>query len=241
MDVQTQFDSLAQLLPTVQALKNSILSAAKVMPVVILVPAFGLRALPWGARVGLAVTLGFSVIPALSQPSTLPLGPAIAIQVVSGLPIALSAAVVLWAASMAGGLLDELRGSKEHSHVPAVDAGTSPTGTLFGLAAAAVFLQTGGAGRVVVALNCETQEIHSLLARVVHDLLSGVHIAIALAVPFVIASVIFDVATAFVARALGPIALQSLWAPLKTLFMLVCVAVMLERVLSMIVMLTSQY
>lgn len=238
--MQTQFDSLAQLLPTSQALRASILGAAKVMPVVVLVPAFGLRAMPWGARLGLALTLGLSVAPALSHASALPLGLAVTLQALSGLPVALSAAVVLWAASMAGGLVNESRHARELSHLPVVAADTSPTGTLFGLVAAIAFLQTGGTGRVIAALNRETPEVHGMLTRVVHDLLSGVHIAIALAVPFLVASVLFEVAATLVARALGSLSLQSLWAPLRTLFILLFLAVMLERVLSMIVLVTSR-
>lgn len=238
--MHAQFDSLAQLLQTAPALRNSVLGAARVMPVVVLVPAFGLRALPWGARVGLALTLGLSVAPAMSQPSALPFGLAVAVQALSGLPVAVSAAVVLWAASMAGGLVDESRQARELSHVPVVAADASPTGTLFGLVAAIAFLQTGGTGRVIAALNRETPDVHDLLTRVVHDLLAGVHIAIALAVPFLVASVLFEVAIALVSRALGSLSLQWLWAPLRTLFILLCLAILLERVLSMIALIVSR-
>lgn len=237
--MQAQFDSLAQLLPSAQAMRSLILGGAKVMPVVVLVPAFGLRALPVGARVGLALTLGISVAPALSQSSTLSLGLAVALQALSGLPVALSAAIVLWAAGMAGGLFDELRQSRETTNLPVVNVGTSPTGVLFALLAAIAFLQTGGTVRVVSALNRNVSDVHGLLTRVVQDLLSGIHIAIALAVPFLVASVLFEITAALVARALSPARLEPIWAPLRTVFLLVILAVVFERILALIVLIAS--
>jgi len=238
--MQVQFDSLAQLLPSTEVMRSLILGGAKVMPVVVLVPAFGLRALPMGARVGLALTLGLSVAPALSQSATIPFGLAVALQALSGLPVALSAAVVLWAASMAGGLFDELRHSREMSSLPVVEEGTGPTGALFALLAAIAFLETGGTGRVVTALNRNPPDVHGLLARVVQDLLSGIHIAIALAVPFLVASVLFELTAALVARALSSARLQPIWAPLRTIFLLVFLAVIFERVLALIVLIASR-
>ncbi len=238
--MQAQFDSLAQLLPSVQAMRSLILGGAKVMPVVVLVPAFGLRALPVGARVGLALTLGVSVAPALSQSSTLPFVFAVALQALSGLPVALSAAIVLWAAGMAGGLFDELRQARDKTSLPIVDVGTSPTGALFALLAAIAFLQTGGTGRVVSALNRGTLDVHGLLPRVVQDILSGIHIAIALAVPFLVASLLFEITAALVARALSPARLQPIWAPLRTVFLLVFLAVIFERILALIVLMASR-
>jgi type III secretory pathway component EscT len=238
--MQAQFDSLAQLLPSAPAMRSLLLGGAKVMPVVVLVPAFGLRALPLGARVGLALTLGVSVAPALSQSSTMPFGLAVALQALSGLPVALSAAIVLWAAGMAGGLFDELRQSREKADLPIVEVGTSPTGALFALLAAIAFLQTGGTGRVILALNRSTPDVHGLLTRVVQDLLSGIHIAIALAVPFLVASVLFEITAALVTRALTPARLQPLWPPLRTVFLLLFLAVIFERILALIVLIASR-
>ena len=210
------------------------------MPVVVLVPAFGLRALPFGTRVSLALTLGFSVTPALSHSSALPLGLAVTAEALSALPVALCAAVSLWAASMAGGLVDELRQSREFSQLPIVTGDTSPTGALFALVAAIAFLETGGTSRVITALNRNTLDVHGLLTRVVHDLLSGVHIAIALAVPFLVASVLFELTAALVARALNSTRLEPIWAPLRTVFILVSLAIIFERVLSLIVVIAAR-
>jgi len=238
--VDSQFDSLAQLLPTVQILKAWLLGWARVMPVVVLVPAFGLRALPLGARVGLALTLGLSVAPALSHASTLPMGLAVTLEALGAMPVAVSAAGTLWAASMAGGLFDELRQARESTRLPVVESGTSPTGALFALIAALAFLETGGTARVITALSNTQPGVHQLLVRVVHDLLAGVHIAIALAVPFIVASVLFELTTALVARALGPATLQPLWAPLRTVFFLGVLAIMFERILSLIAIIAAR-
>ncbi len=135
MQLSPSFDSVAQLVPFAHLGRAVILGAAKVMPVVLLVPAFGLRAVPWGARVGLALTLGVSVGPAMAKVSDLPLGIAVALQALSALPVAMSAAALLWAASMAGGLIDELRQSREVTVMPVLNEPTGPSGVLFALVA----------------------------------------------------------------------------------------------------------
>lgn len=240
MQAPLAFDSLAQLMPLAQSVRIAILGAAKVMPVVLLVPALGLRALPWGARLGLAITLGFSVSPALARGSDLPFGIAVALQALSGLPVALSAAVLLWAASMAGGLVDELRHSREVTSMPMMTEPASPTGVLFSLLAAIAFLLTGGAGRVVAALNRTPPNTHDMLTRVVQDLLGGVHVAMALCVPFLVAAVLFEVIAALVARAVTPSNLQSIWPSLKSVFVLVFLAIAFERVLAAIALFSSR-
>ena len=234
------FDSLAQLVPQAAMLRMWVLGAARVLPSVILVPAFGLSALPMGARLGLALTMGLSVAPALSQSDELPLGLAVTLQALRGTPVALSAAAALWAASMAGGLVDELRRSRETSHLPVVPAGTSPMGALFAMVAAIAFLETGGTARIVTALSRDPEHVQSLLTHVVQNLLSGVQVAIAIAVPFLVASVFFEIATSLMSRAVHAASLQSLWAPLRSLFFLVLLAAMLDRILALIVIVAAR-
>ncbi len=69
-----------------------------------------------------------------------------------------------------------------------------------------------------------------MLANVVRDVLGGIHVAIALAVPFLVAIVLFEIAAALVARAVMPSNFQSIAAPLRTVFVLVFLAIALERV-----------
>ena len=81
-----------------------------------LVPAFGLRALPLAARGVVGLALAAAVAPAVAStsvatPARLPWIALAFEQIVRGLPVAVAAAVPLWAATMAGGLVDTLRGA----------------------------------------------------------------------------------------------------------------------------------
>ena len=49
-------------------------------------------------------------------------------EVARGLPVAIAAAVPLWAATMAGGVADALRGSQETPSVPTVEGKATPLG-----------------------------------------------------------------------------------------------------------------
>src|SRR5439155_11263565 len=84
------------------------LAWARAMPAVTLIPAFGLRALPTPARAVLGLALAASIFPALVPIASrdVPWALAAIEQIFSGLPIAIAAAVPLWAATMAGGLVD---------------------------------------------------------------------------------------------------------------------------------------
>ena len=124
--------------------------------------------------------------------------------------------------------------------MPMMTEPSGPTGVLFSLVAAIAFLQTGGASRVVAALSRQHVSIHGLFTQAVSDLLAGVQIAIALAVPFVVALVFFEITAALVARAVTPANLQSLWAPLRTVFILLFLAIALERVSAAIALVAAR-
>lgn len=233
------FDSLAQAVPEATMLRSWLLGAARVMPSVIIVPAFGLRAVPAGARLALALTLGVCVSPALADSDAVPFGLAVTLQALRGMPTALAAAAALWAASMAGGLIDELSHGRERAHVPIAPAGGGVASTLFAMVAALAFLETGGPSRIVAALTRQAETVGGLLTQVVRDLLSGVQVAVAVAVPFLVASVFFDVVTNLIARTAQGTSLQSLWAPLRALFFLLLLGAMLDRVLALIVLLAT--
>ncbi len=101
------------------------LAWARAVPAVTMVPAFGLRALPAPARAVLGLALAASIFPALtpvavgadSRPWIL----LALVEVARGLPVAISAAVPLWAATMAGGVADALRGSQDTMSAPTVE------------------------------------------------------------------------------------------------------------------------
>ncbi len=208
------------------------LAWARAMPAVTLVPAFGLRALPAPARALLGFALAACIFPAVAPidiGSSRP-WPILALgEVALGLPVALAAAVPLWAATMAGGVADALRGSQETPAAPAaVEGPATPMGVALSLLASAIFLATGGAARVAGALSQRPMTAHPVLAAV-DDLVGGITLAVALGGPLLAASVVIEVAGAIVARAAFPAQVHALIAPLRALGTLVVMGIVLER------------
>ena len=207
------------------------LAWARVMPAVVLVPAFGLRALPAPARAVLGLALAATVFPAVapvSAPESRPWLLLALIELARGLPVAIAAAVPLWAATMAGGLADALRGSQEAPLVAAVEGRATPLGVPLSLLGSAVFLTTGGPARVVVALSMRAPPQHPVLAAV-DNLVGGIEFAVALGGPLLAAAIVIEIAAALVARAASPAQVHALLAPLRALGTLAVVAVVLER------------
>jgi len=217
-------------------LQSWLLGAARVLPTVLIVPAFGLRAVSVAIRIGLALGLGVCIAPVTAEPATLPFGLAFTLQALRGVPVALSAAAVLWAVSMAGGLVDELRSGRESTQIPTASAGAGPLNVLFTTVAALAFLMTGGPARVAAALARDPAPFGSLLTRVVQDLVSGVQVAVAIAVPFLVASILFDVVMSLLARTVRGTSLHWVWVPLRGLVLLLLLGLILDRVLTLIVL-----
>ncbi|HEY8087539.1 MAG TPA: flagellar biosynthetic protein FliR [Polyangiaceae bacterium] len=208
------------------------LAWARAMPTVTIVPAFGLRALPTPARAVMGLAFAACIFPALA-PAVVSSGEPwvvqAAVQVVRGLPVAVAAAVPLWAATMAGGVADALRGSRETPSVPTVEGQATPLGVPLSLLASAIFLATGGPARVVRALALAPLPVHPLLAAA-DDIVGGIALAVALGGPLLAAAVVIEVAAALVARAAAPAQVHALLAPLRALGTLAVMAVVLERV-----------
>src|SRR6478752_7755742 len=146
--------SCSQCSPHWESISAAGHSPARVTPALTLLPAFGLKALPAQTRAALGLALAASIAPSV-QPLQLaaPFGVALLLEAARGLPIALAASGALWAAGMAGGLTDNLRGGRETQALPIVDEETSPLGALLSLLVALIFLETGGAARVAHALS----------------------------------------------------------------------------------------
>jgi type III secretory pathway component EscT len=208
------------------------LAWARAMPSVTLVPAFGLRALPVPARGVMALAFAAAVFPALapvaarSGESWLLLA---VVEAARGLPVAVAAAVPLWAATMAGGVADALRGSPGTSDVPAVDGQATPLGVPLSLLASAIFLASGGPARVVAALALHPLGPHPLQAAA-DDLVAGIALAVALGGPLLAAAVVIEIAAALVARAASPAQVHALLAPLRALGTLGILAIVFERI-----------
>lgn len=214
------------------------LAWARLTPLVVIVPAFGLRAAPGPMRVALALSLALAVAPTLRP--ALAAGPwavRVAAEFARGLPVAITAAVALWIAVMAGGLIDNLRGSQEASSLPNVEPDTTPTGALLTLLVAIAFLQGGGAAQAAAAVaRAESVSMGGLL-NLVATLASGVGIAVAVATPLVMVAIVVEVANALLARAASPAFLMPTLAPLRTLAVLGATALVLDRIVEYLVLL----
>jgi type III secretory pathway component EscT len=209
------------------------LAWARVAPTVAIVPAFGLKALPGPARAVLGLALAVSIFPALTgvvvahgnEP-----WPLLAVEeILRGLPVALGAAIPLWAATMAGGLVDTLRGAQDQTSFATVEGRVSPLGVPFALLASAIFLSTGGPARVVTELASRDLAPHPVLAAA-HNLVHGIGLAVAIGAPLLAASLVLEIAGALVARAASPAQVHLLIAPLRALGLLAVIGIVLDRI-----------
>jgi type III secretory pathway component EscT len=207
------------------------LAWARAMPVVTLVPAFGLRALPAPARATMGLALAACIFPALAPIDaglSLPWAARVLVEVARGLPVAIAAAVPLWAATMAGGVADALRGSLDTPSAPTVEGPATPMGVALSLLASAVFLATGGPARVVTALAVRPLDAHPVLAAA-DDMVGGITLAVALGGPLLAAAVVIEIAGALMARAAAPAQVHTLIAPLRALGTLAVMGIVFER------------
>jgi flagellar biosynthetic protein FliR len=138
------------------------LGAARTVPIVWLVPAFGGRALPFPVRLGMGLLLASFSVPQLmaGAAGALLRTPSLAAwlliaarELLTGATVGLVVSFFFRAAEAAGGLADVLRGAT-FAEVLAPDSGqrSSPTGALYLLLATVIFLELGGVGRLSVAL-----------------------------------------------------------------------------------------
>ena len=207
------------------------LAWARIAPVVAIVPAFGLRALPAPVRGVFGAALAASVFPAFvglgPVASALP-WPVLALQeILRGLPIAIAAAVPLWAATMSGGVVDALRGSQDAANYAPVEGRATPLGVPLSLLASAIFLSTGGPARVVLAL-AERPIAHQPVVAVAQNLVAGIGLAIAIGAPLLAAAVI-EITGALIARSASPAQVHMVIAPLRGLALLAIVALVIDR------------
>lgn len=217
------------------------LAWARVLPTMLIVPAFGATLLPGAARAVLGLAFAVVLIPSVALETAAlggvasggQLGLRFVLEGLRGLPIALSTAALLWAAMMAGGLIDDLRGATQQSSSVFADAPTG-LGTLLGLFVAMAFLNLGGASRVVEALTQAPNLDHPLLLRTVHDLVRAVEVALALAAPVLGAVVVWEVTGALITRAASPAHTLPMLAPLRSLVILGVLAFSLDGMLALL-------
>ncbi len=207
---------------------------ARTMPTVTLVPAFGLRALPAPARMVMGLAFAACIFPAMHpDPSSSVWVLTLLNEVVRGLPLAIATAVPLWAATMAGGVVDTLRGSQATVSAPTVEGSVTPLGVPLSLLACGIFLRTGGPSRLVRALALHPVGTHPIVA-LAQDIANGVTLSVGLAAPLVAASIVVEVATSLIARAASPAQVHALLAPLRAMGILATLAIVLERLAGML-------
>jgi type III secretory pathway component EscT len=204
----------------------------RLVPSMILVPAFGLRALPFPAQLLFAFVLAGATLPAVAgglPPLDRPWLYAALEELARGLPVAVSAAATIWGATMAGNLMDELRGGPPPADFPLADSPSGPLGILLSLAASIAFLEFGGPAQLAQALASPAPLRAHLLAEVVRSLLAGVQLAVLIAAPLLALLLFLEVFHALVTRATRSGLWLSLFAPLRALSVLAIVALLLDR------------
>lgn len=216
-------------------LRGWALAWARVTPAFTLVPAFGLNALPAPTRAALSLALAVSIAPSL-HPAQLsaPFSVALLLEAARGLPVALAASAALWAAGMAGGLTDNIRGARETQALPAVDEDVSPLGALLSLLVSLLFLESGGAARVAAALSSPEPLSHGVLWQIALGLTHSVELALAVAAPLVAVSIVVELASALIARSATPAHIAALLAPLRSVLILVAFALLFEHMTTLL-------
>lgn len=208
---------------------------ARAAPVVAIVPAFGLRGLPGPVRALMGLVLAACIAPAVrAEATTGAWGWSLLAAVAHGLPIAIAAAVPLWAATMAGGAIDAVRSAGDTVSMPTVEGKPTLFGVPMALLASTIFLSTGGPARVATALAAPAIPPNLALLRAAFDIASGIQIAVSVAAPVLAASVVVEVSTALIARAASPAQIRPLLAPLRSFAILAIAALTLDRMVRVI-------
>jgi type III secretory pathway component EscT len=206
-----------------------LLGAARLAPSVLLIPAFGLRALPAPARLVFAFALAASVLPAFEPLTQLerPWLWAMGAELAQGLPVAVGAASTLWAASMAGSLIDQLG-----SGGAASEEALGPFGILLSLASAAAFFELGGAERVTLALCSPAPLTHAGIGEVARGLIAGIDVAVLLLAPVLVLLIFLELFQGLLTRATQGALWGSVAPALRSLVLLAALALVLDRLLS---------
>ncbi|HEV8549929.1 MAG TPA: flagellar biosynthetic protein FliR [Polyangiaceae bacterium] len=216
-----------------------VLGWARALPVVTLVPAFGLGGVAVPIRVVLGLGMGVAVAPGLAAVPVhgLPFWFVFLREAAHGLPVALATSAALWAAVMAGGLVDTLRGARDTVELPVLEEPSSPFAVLFGLFVGLGFLEAGGAERLVRALAEPRSTVTFAVAAT--RLADSIGVAVALAAPLVAGAVLLELGSALLARAASPAYVAPLLAPLRALGVLVVAWLVLARIAELSVLLAT--
>jgi flagellar biosynthesis protein FliR len=208
------------------------LAWARAMPVVTIVPAFGLRALPLAARGVIGFALAVCIFPSVHPVELdmhVPWALLLVGEVLRGLPVAITTSAVLWAAVMVGGMFDNLRGSQDAVQVPVIDGQATTMSVPFALLAGAIWLVTGGPSHIAHALATAAIPAHPILGAV-NDLTTAIALAVSIGAPLLAASLVVEVTGAVIARAASPAQIHLLLAPLRAMALLVVCGIVFDRI-----------
>jgi flagellar biosynthesis protein FliR len=216
-----------------------LLSWARLVPSLLLIPAFGLQSFPIVLRIGFAFILAAVVAPTLPpvSPGAGPWLATAALEAARGVPVALAVAGAVWSAGMAGNLIDELRGGRAGPRILlADDTPLSPMGTVLSLLGVIAFLQLGGPARLADALAAAQPLGHQDLRSVALTLARSIQFAVALAGPLLALVPFLQLGRALVTRSARPLSVGALLSPLEALAVLGLVALLLDRFATAIVL-----
>jgi type III secretory pathway component EscT len=209
-----------QLLPLV-------LMAARVLPLVVFVPVLGLRGAPLPFKAAIAFALAVAVAPTW-LPTANPAGPLLGLlahEIILGLPLAIGAAALLWAATMAGDLASDLYRDVGPMSFDAVPEARSSLGVLLSLLCAIGFLEVGAPVRLLRALAQAPQ--HALVlgskqwwSQLIEQILGAIDLALAIAGPLLAVSFVTHIAAGLTARASVPLSFGPAMPALRSLVIL---------------------
>lgn len=224
---------------TPEQLLRVALMGARTLPLVLLVPAFGLRAAPLPFKIAIALALGLAVAPVWLQ------GPVVSEpwlvlllrELVFGLPLALGAAALLWAATMAGDLISDSYRDVGAVSFDAVPGARSSLGVLFSLLCAIGFLEVGAPARLLRALAHPTGPVWATnlgskqwWLQVVEQVLGAIDLALAIAAPLLAVSFATHLAFALMARASVPVGWSPALPALRAVVLLVLFSLLFRAV-----------
>lgn len=214
---------------------------ARVSATVFLMPAFGDQAVPQRVRLILALALTAIVLPAVAgQLQTLPSFPmAFAEEVLAGLALGIGMRLFILALQMAGSIiaqttsLSQLFGGTTPEPQPAI-------GNLLTMASLALALRAGlhvkAAGLLIISYDFlpagHFPVASDLASWGLHRVVQATALAVSLAAPFVIGSVIYNLALGVINRAMPQMPVSLVGAPMLTAGALVLMAVIVPIALA---------
>lgn len=224
---------------TPEQLLRVALMGVRTLPLVLLVPAFGLRAAPLPFKLAIALVLGLTVAPVWLQGpvASEPWLVLILRELVSGLPLALGAAALLWAASMAGDLVSDSYRDVGAVSFDAVPGANSSLGVLLSLLCAIGFLEVGAPVRLLRALAHSTGSAWATSfgskqwwLQVVEQVLGAIDLALAIAAPLLAVSFATHIAFALMARASVPLSGSPALPALRAVVLLVLFSLLFQAI-----------